>query len=57
MKKENNKLTHGVSDIEVEYDYLVSSFRLKAILRKNTSEEITASPDLLNYKIKFKTMK
>lgn len=57
QKKENITLTHGVADIEVEYQYLVSSFRIKAILRKNTSEEITASPDLLNYKIKFKTMK
>lgn len=57
QKKENINLTHGVADIEVEYQYLVSSFRIKAILRKNTSEEITASPDLLNYKIKFKTMK
>ncbi|EMF0415762.1 hypothetical protein I4L69_001643 [Enterococcus faecium] len=54
---ENHNLTHGVADVEITYDYLVSKFRLKAILRRNTSEETTATPEILQYNLLFKTIK
>lgn len=54
---ENRDDTHGIAQIEVEYEYLVGNFRMKAIMRRNTSEEVTATPQLLNYTLKFKTMK
>lgn len=53
----NRSLTHGLADIEVTYDYLATNFRLKAILRRNTASEITVTPELLDYTIKFKTIK
>lgn len=54
---ENHQHTHGNATIEIEYDYLATNFRMKAILRRNSSSEIAATPELLNYSIKFKTVK
>lgn len=53
---ENHLLTHGNADVEIEYDYLATNFRLKAIFRRNTSSEVTATPELLNYSLNFKTV-
>lgn len=54
---QNRHHTHGNADIEVTYDILISQFRLKAVLRRNTPLHRTATPKLQNYKLLFKTIK
>lgn len=54
---QNRHHTHGNADIEVTYDILISQFRLKAVLRRNTPLHRTATPQLQNYKLLFKTIK
>ena len=41
---ENMPYTHGNATIDVTYDALVTDFRLKIILRRNTSTDVTATP-------------
>lgn len=53
---ENRHHTHGNADIEVNYDVLVTNFRLKVILRRNTSSSRTATPKLETFKVLFKTI-
>lgn len=51
---ENARFTHGNADIEVSYDALVTDFRLKIILRRNTATSTTATPKVNNYTLRFK---
>ena len=53
---ENMPHTHGNADIEVSYDALVTDFRLKIILRRNTTTEVTATPKVNDYQLRFKTI-
>lgn len=53
--QENLPYTHGNADIEVSYDALVTDFRLKIILRRNTETETTVTPKVNDYKLRFKT--
>lgn len=53
----NTKESHGNANIVVEYEYLSSDFRLKIILRRNTSDENTLTPIVHEYALKFKVMK
>lgn len=53
---ENRHHTHGNADIEVSYDVLITNFRLKIILRRNTSSSRTATPKLETFKVLFKTI-
>lgn len=53
---ENRQSSHGNATIEVTYDALVTDFRLKMILRRNTAVENTATPKVKEYKIRFKTI-
>lgn len=55
--QENLDYTHGNSEIEVTYQTLISNFRLKIVLRRNTAEELTASPKVSDYRLRFKTIK
>lgn len=55
--RENIKESHGKAQVEIHYDTLVSNFRLKAIVRRNTTEESSVSPEIMNYRLMFKTMK
>lgn len=55
--RENLSNWHGNADVEVEYEYLAASFRLKAVLRKNSGSGSTITPRLFNYQLLFKTMK
>lgn len=55
--QENLDYTHGNAEIEVTYQTLISSFRLKIVLRRNTAEELTASPKVSDYRLRFKTIK
>lgn len=54
--QENLDYTHGNAEIEVTYQALISTFRLKIILRRNTAEELTASPKVSDYRLRFKTI-
>ena len=54
---DDERLSHGRADIEVSYEYLSTSFRLKIILRRNSEEEDMVSPSVKRYQIRFKTMK
>lgn len=54
--QENLQSTHGNATIEVHYDTLVSQFRLKTILRRNAADELTATPKVTDYQLRFKTM-
>lgn len=54
MIVENEKETPGTGTIRVSYDALATEFRLKVILRRNTQKEITTTPKLKEYKLKFK---
>lgn len=54
--QENLAHTHGNADIEVTYDALVTDFRLKIILRRNTTTEVTATPKVNDYQLRFKTI-
>lgn len=52
---ENQPYTHGNANVEVSYDALVTDFRLKIILRRNTATETTAAPRVKEYQLRFKT--
>jgi hypothetical protein len=53
----NQETNHGNAEIEIEYEYLASRFRIKAILRRNSSDVNTLSPIVHEYALKFKVMK
>lgn len=53
---QNLPYTHGNAEIEVHYDALLTNFRLKIILRRNTSTSQTVTPKVENFSIKFKTI-
>ena len=53
----NQQTNHGNATIEVEYEYLVSNFRLKIIQRRNTADVNTLTPIVHEYALKFKVMK
>lgn len=53
----NNATNHGNGELAVHYDYLVTDFRLKVILRKNTGDDLVVTPNLNSYQLKFKVMK
>lgn len=53
----NEASNHGNATLEVHYDYLVTNFRLKIILRKNTGDELVVTPLVDSYQLKFKVMK
>lgn len=53
----NQELNHGNAEIEVEYETLVSNFRLKIILRRNAGEERTVTPIVHEYALKFRIAK
>lgn len=53
----NNDMYHGNAEIEVSYDYLVTNLRLKIILRKNSGDELVATPLVNKCMLKFKVMK
>ncbi|MES9681792.1 hypothetical protein ABWK22_02505 [Gottfriedia acidiceleris] len=53
----NEATNHGNATITVHYDYLVTDFRLKVILRKNTGDELVVTPMVDSYQLKFKVMK
>ena len=55
MIAENERETPGTGTIRVSYDALVTSFRLKIIVRRNTQQEITVSPRVKEYKLNFKS--
>lgn len=55
MIEENEQETPGTGTIKVSYDALVTNFRLKIILRRNTQKEITATPRVKEYELKFKS--
>lgn len=57
QRPENLPYTHGTGTIEVTYQTLVTNFRLKIILRRNTASELTATPKVNNYRMRFKTKK
>lgn len=54
MIEENERETPGTGTIRVSYDALVTAFRLKIVLRRNTEREKTASPRVKEYKLNFK---
>ncbi|MEK1828983.1 hypothetical protein AAAC51_07490 [Priestia megaterium] len=53
----NEASNHGNATVVVKYDYLVTDFRLKIILRKNTGDELVVTPIVNSYQLKFKVMK
>lgn len=53
---DNRHSTHGNAEIEINYDVLMTNFRMKVILRRNTSASRTATPKLEDFKILFKTI-
>lgn len=53
---ENLPYTHGNADIEVHYDTLLTDFRLKIIVRRNTGSEQTVTPEVEGYTLRFKTI-
>jgi len=55
--QENLAYTHGNATIEVTYQTLVTQFRLKVIVRRNSAQEQTATPKVADYRLRFKTMK
>lgn len=55
MIEENEQETPGTGTIVVTYDALVTNFRLKIILRRSTKKEITATPKIKEYELKFKS--
>lgn len=54
---ENLETNHGNAEIEVEYEYVVSSFRIKIILRRNGPGVTSVTPVVHSYALKFKTMR
>lgn len=53
----NEQESHGNAKIAVEYEYLSSDFRVKIILRRNSTDENTLTPIVHEYTLKFKVMK
>lgn len=53
----NLQESHGNANIVVEYEYLSSDFRMKIILRRNSTDENTLTPIVHQYTLKFKVMK
>lgn len=53
----NEATNHGNATIVVHYDYLVTNFRLKIIMRKNTGDDLVVTPMVDSYQLKFKVMK
>lgn len=53
----NQQESHGNAKIAVEYEYLSSDFRVKIILRRNSTDENTLTPIVHEYTLKFKVMK
>ncbi|MFE4029129.1 hypothetical protein ACFX4N_23530 [Priestia sp. YIM B13551] len=53
----NEASNHGNAAVVVQYDYLVTDFRLKIIVRKNTGDELVVTPLVNSYQLKFKVMK
>lgn len=53
----NENESHGNATIVVEYEYLASKFRVKIILRRNSTDENTLTPAVHEYRLKFKVMK
>lgn len=53
----NAETNHGNAEIQVEYEYMVSNFRIKIILRRNSSDTNTLTPIVHEYALKFKVMK
>jgi hypothetical protein len=49
--------SHGNAKIQVDYEYLSSDFRMKIILRRNSTDENTLTPVVHEYTLKFKVMK
>jgi hypothetical protein len=53
----NEEVSHGNATIKVDYEYLSSQFRVKIILRRNSTDENTLTPIVHEYALKFKVMK
>lgn len=53
----NQEYNHGNAEVEVEYEYLISNFRVKIILRRNGLSSNSVSPMVHEYSLKFKVMK
>ena len=53
----NTQESHGNATIAVEYEYLSSDFRMKIIMRRNSTDENTLTPIVHEYALKFKVMK
>jgi hypothetical protein len=53
----NLQESHGNAKIVVEYEYLSSDFRMKIILRRNSTDENTLTPIVHDYTLKFRVMK
>lgn len=53
----NQEFNHGNAEVQVEYEYLVSNFRIKIILRRNGMATNSVTPSVLEYSLKFKAMK
>lgn len=53
----NQELNHGNAQVAVEYDYLISDFRVKIILRRTGAAFNSISPIVHQYALKFKAMK
>lgn len=53
----NQDVSHGNATITVNYQYLSSQFRVKIILRRNSTDENTLTPIVHEYALKFKVMK
>lgn len=54
---DNQVRHHGNAEVEVRYDYLVTNFRLKIILRKNCGDELIVTPSVNKCMLNFKVMK
>lgn len=54
---DDERASHGRAEIEVGYEYLSTTFRLKIILRRNADDVEMVSPSVQRYQLRFKTMK
>lgn len=54
--EQNLPYSHGNASIEVHYDTLMTEFRLKIILRRNTAAETMVTPKVNAFRLKFKTI-
>lgn len=57
MIEENEHETPGTGTIVVSYDAIITEFRLKIILRRNTQKEITATPRVKEYSVRLKSIR